>query len=93
MAVTEIIFSDGPRQSVTAAVNPDGTGMEFEDAVRLAVSQADDRGYKTVYAVDRTAGPREREILAHDGDHTTGMERLVDDNEEVSGDQPNTASA
>jgi hypothetical protein len=82
MAVTEIILTDGPKQSVTAAVNPDGTEMEFEEAVRLAVSQAKDREYNVVYAVDRTAGPREREVLAHGGDHTTGMESLVDEDED-----------
>jgi hypothetical protein len=92
MAVTEIIFSDGPRQSATAAVHPDGTAMAFEDAVRHAVDEADRRGYKTVYALDRTAGPREREVLAHKGDHTFGSEELVDGADEIATDQtPNAA--
>ena len=39
---------------------------------------AESEGLDVVYAVDRTAGARERTVLAHGGDHTVNMEELQD---------------
>jgi hypothetical protein len=56
----------------------DGFFMEYEEAVEAAKHLAERAGLAAVYAVDRTAGPRERDILAHGGDHSTGMDALSD---------------
>ena len=48
----------------------DGSFMEYEEAIEAAQREADAHGVPLVCAVDRTAGPRERDILAHDGDHS-----------------------
>ena len=52
--------------------------MPFEEAVDAGRRVAESEGLDVVYAVDRTAGPREREILAHGGDHTVDMDKLDD---------------
>lgn len=80
VAVTEIITANGqdpPELSV--AVRPDGTPMPFEEAIGVAESRAESDGCPTVYAVDRTAGQREREVSQHHGDHSVGMAKLADE--------------
>jgi hypothetical protein len=52
--------------------------MHFDEAVATAVAFAEERGLSVVYAVDRTAGPRESEVQSHGGDRTVGMEKLDD---------------
>ena len=79
-AITEIIMADGEgAPELTVAVRPDGTAMPFEEAIGVAQRQAQSEGCPTVYAVDRTAGPREREVLRHHGDHAANMGKLVDE--------------
>jgi hypothetical protein len=46
--------------------------------VMRAVALAEERALSFVYAVDRTGGPREAEVLSHGGDRTVGMEKLDD---------------
>ena len=59
-------------------VRPDGTFMQLEDATEAAKAVAESEGVGTVYVLDRTAGPREQEILAHHGDHSVNMDALQD---------------
>lgn len=76
---TEIILADGPGNvETTRPVQPDGTPMSFDEAIEAGRQVADSEGLDVVYAVDRTAGAREREVLAHGGDHTVGMAGLQD---------------
>jgi hypothetical protein len=80
VAVTEIIMADGKDPpELTLAVRPDGTPVPFEEAIGVAVSRADNAGCPMVYAMDRTAGEREREVLQHHGDHSVDMEKLADE--------------
>lgn len=62
----------------TRPVHPNGTPMSLEDAIKAAMRVADDAGVATVQVIDRTAGPRERDILQHGGDHSIQMDRLDD---------------
>jgi hypothetical protein len=79
IAITEIIVADAdPPPEVTVALRPDGNSMHFDEAVAAAVALAEERGLSVVYAVDRTGGPREAEVLSHGGDRTVGMEKLDD---------------
>ena len=71
----------GPPES-TRPANPNGTPMSLDEAVEAARLVADEAGIETVQVIDRTAGPRERDILQHGGDHTVHMERLDDDDME-----------
>lgn len=54
----------------------------FEDAVHTAARHATERGIATVYAIDRTAGRREQEVLSHHGDHSVRSDELADTDEE-----------
>ena len=77
--ITELIASDGQNAPVLSVpTDADGTPLDFEAAVRAAHAQAERDGLPAVFAVDRTAGPREREVLAHGGDHSIHAERLAD---------------
>ncbi len=58
---------------------PDGKQMSLDDAVAAASKVADSAGVEWVQVIDRTAGPRERDIQQHGGDHSIHMERLDDD--------------
>ena len=68
----------GVRAEATRPVSPDGALMQLEDAIDAACKVAETEGLGRVYVVDRTAGPREQEILAHKGDHSVNMEDLQD---------------
>ena len=57
---------------------PDGTAPDFEEALRAARTVAEREGVDVIYAIDRTAGPREQEILRHGGDHSVGSAKLDD---------------
>jgi hypothetical protein len=77
--VTELIASDGHNAPVlTVPTDAGGTPLDFEAAVRAAAAQAERDGLPDVFAVDRTAGPREQEVLTHGGDHSVHAERLAD---------------
>ena len=79
IAITEIIVADdNPPPEVRVALRPDGNSMHFDEAVATAVALAEERGVSVVYAVDRTRGPREAEVLSHGGDRTVDMDKLDD---------------
>ena len=62
----------------TRPARPDGTAMDLDEAVEAARRVADEAGIAAVQVIDRTAGPRERDILQHGGDHTINMDMLED---------------
>ncbi len=63
----------------TRPTRPDGSAMDLEEAAEAARRIADEEGIATVQVIDRTAGPRERDIQQHGGDHSVHMDRLDDD--------------
>jgi hypothetical protein len=79
--ITEIDFY-GRSPTMQVAVAEDGQPLEWEDAVQGARAEARVRGLATLYAVDRTAGRREQEVLAHHGDHGVFSGELSDTDEE-----------
>lgn len=79
--VTEIDFF-GRHRTMSVAVGPDGKPLPWEDVVQQARREAADRGFDVLYAVDRTAGRREQEVLAHKGDHSVFSGELSDSDEE-----------
>jgi hypothetical protein len=81
VVVTEIDFY-GRSPTMQIAVGEDGRPLSWEDAVQGARAEADTRGYKELYAVDRTAGRREQEVLAHHGDHSVFSGELSDTDDE-----------
>ena len=75
----EITLTTAPgKVETTRPAGPDGTPMSFDQAISAAKQVAESEGLHLVYAVDRTAGPREREILASGGDHSVNMDKLDD---------------
>jgi len=79
--VTELDFF-GRHRTMSIAVGPDGLPLAWEDVVQGARREANERGYAVLYAVDRTAGRREQQVLRHHGDHSFGPSVLVDTDEE-----------
>jgi hypothetical protein len=79
--VTEIDFM-GAHPSVSVAAGPDGSPLAWEDAVQGARHEAELRGFRRLYAVDRTAGRREQAIIRRDGDHSTHGDALSDTDDE-----------
>lgn len=81
--LTEIITSDGRNPPVLSVpVGADGAPLDFAAAVRAARKEAEAQGLVVFYAVDRTAGSREREVLEHGGDHAVHSERLANSDPE-----------
>ncbi|HLB98725.1 MAG TPA: hypothetical protein VJK90_13720 [Acetobacteraceae bacterium] len=79
--VTEIDFF-GRHGTMNIAVGPDGLPVAWEAAVQRAQREANARGYALLYAVDRTTGRREQQVLRHHGDHSFGPSVLADTDEE-----------
>jgi hypothetical protein len=79
--LTEIDFF-GAHPTIRIAVGPNGEPLAFEDAVHQAAREAKTRGFARVYAVDRTAGRREQEVILHHGDHAVRSAELSDTDEE-----------
>lgn len=79
LTITEVIASDGQNAPVLRVpTGADGAPLDFDATLEAARREAERQGLPVVYAVDRTAGPREREVLAHGGDHAVNLDRLVD---------------
>lgn len=77
--VVEVTLThSGAMPERTRPAHPNGTPMSMEEAIQAARRVADEAGIATVQVIDRTAGPRERDILQHGGDHSVHMERLDD---------------
>jgi|GEM_PF-1702224 len=74
-----VALDDHHTESNVRLTTRDGAPPAWEEATRQAVESAERAGMPTVFRIDRTAGPREREILARHGDHGTGGESLDDD--------------
>jgi hypothetical protein len=79
--ITEIDFF-GAHPTIRIAAGPNGEALAFEDAVHQAAREAKLRGFARVYAVDRTAGRREQEVIGHHGDHAVRSSELSDTDEE-----------
>jgi len=75
----ELILSSRPGGvERTRPVRADGRPMSLKEAIESAREVARSEGLDVIYLVDRAAGPRERDILHHHGDHSVHMERLDD---------------
>jgi len=55
-----------------------GRPPSWEEATQRAQAMAAEAKFPALHRIDRTAGPREQEIAAHGGDHSTNMENLQD---------------
>lgn len=80
-ATIEIVLAGKPAQ-VTHPRRPDGTPMTLDEAIAAARTVAKQEGIRTVFVIDRMAGPRERDIMGHGGDHSVHMDQLLDTDEE-----------
>jgi hypothetical protein len=71
----EILRASGPG---LPAEEPVPFDLAFEDAIGRAQDIARLHRIRMVYAVDRTAGPREQDVLQQHGDHSFAAEALED---------------
>lgn len=77
---------DDPRRVAIDLIVPREDGIDETYRMHAAVSQvlaearrvAAERKLETIYLIDRLAGPRERDILRHQGDHSVDMGQLDD---------------
>ena len=77
--MVEIILTSQPGSvEQTRPMRPDGRPMSLKEAVASAREVAETEGLDRIYVVDRTAGPREKDILQHHGDHSVHMDDLDD---------------
>lgn len=77
--VVEIILSGIPGGTETSRpIRGDGTPMSLREAIEAAREVARSEDMTLVHVIDRAAGPRERDILRHRGDHSIHMDRLED---------------
>ena len=73
-----IVLAAGGAGHTSRLLTTGGLPTPLEAAKTAAAEAAEDAGIAALYFVDRTAGPREREVTAHDGDRSVDMETLVD---------------
>jgi hypothetical protein len=78
LMIEMIVSHESGAEETSRPVLDDGTLMDMDQAVEAARARANAAGLDEVYVVDRTAGPREREILSAGGDHSVHMEVLDD---------------
>ncbi|NPD69512.1 hypothetical protein HN018_20650 [Lichenicola cladoniae] len=74
-----IVIHRNQSEETSRLLTEAGEPLPWDDATTLAAGQAKQAGLHHVYHVDRTAGPREREIAEHGGDHSVAMDTLDDD--------------
>lgn len=74
-----IVIHKNQSEETSRLLTHAGEPLPWDEAKTLAAAQAKQAGQHHVYHVDRTAGPREREIAEHGGDHSVGMNTLDDD--------------
>jgi hypothetical protein len=69
--LVDITVSQRGDDITTPALHTDGRPMELGEAVVLGMRRAAEAGITDVFAVDRTAGPREQEVIHRGGDHSS----------------------
>ena len=79
MMMELIVIHQNQSEKTSRLLDEAGAPLSWKEAETQAEAQARAAGLHHVYHVDRTAGPRESEIVAHDGDRTIGMAALDDD--------------
>nr|WP_321983883.1 hypothetical protein [uncultured Lichenicoccus sp.] len=85
----ELIAIDTDRSEGNARMtDAQGAPLSWGEATRQASTRAHEARIETIYRIDRTAGPVERAITAHGGDHTASPDMVDSDYEdgEIGGD-------
>jgi hypothetical protein len=77
--LVDITVSQPEGDATRPALRADGTPMGLDEAIVLGVRRAAGAGIADVYVVDRTAGPREQEVVQRGGDHSFSGDALADD--------------
>ncbi len=79
----EIVALDAHHTESNARLtDAEGAPLSWEAATERARKTAEEAHFPALHRIDRLAGPREREIEAHGGDHSTNMETLSDSDPE-----------
>ncbi len=73
-----VALDDHHTESNARMTDAEGLPPSWEEASGRAEAMADEAKLPMLYRIDRTAGPREQEIVAHDGDRSANMEALDD---------------
>ena len=75
----ELVLEHRPGVRETSVpTRSDGHPMPLREAIHAAQAVARQEGISMIHLIDRTAGPCERDILQHHGDHSVHMEELED---------------
>lgn len=78
-AIELIVTNPDGSEETETPLGADGQALSLDAAVAVAMKRAEGEGLKRIWLVDRTAGLRESEVLAHGGDHSFPGETLDDD--------------
>ena len=73
-----VALDDHRTESNARMTEAGGATPSWEQASERASRIADEAQLPTLYRIDRTAGPREQEVVAHDGDRSADMDGLQD---------------
>lgn len=74
-----IVRNPDKSEETSQPTREDGEPMSWDEAIDAAKQRATEEGLQRIFQVDRTAGAREHEVLAHDGDRSVNDEKLDDD--------------
>ena len=76
----EMIVTNPDRSEETSIpVDEAGQPLDWDAALAVARERAVAEGLKRIWTVDRTAGAREQQVIAHGGDRMADGETLADD--------------
>ncbi len=73
-----VALDDHHTESNARMTDAGGVPPSWDEASARAAGMADEAQLPILYRIDRTAGPREQEVVAHDGDRSADMDKLDD---------------
>jgi hypothetical protein len=75
-----IVRNPDKSEETSRLIGDDGHAMSWTQAEKVAKARAVEEGLKRIWRIDRLAGRREQEIIAHNGAHDFSGDILDDDN-------------
>ena len=82
MMMELIVIHANQSEETSRLLDAQGMPLGLDQARERAARQSAESGISALYEIDRTAGPRERVITAHDGDRGAELDGLSDTDDE-----------
>jgi hypothetical protein len=81
MMMELIVIHANQSEETSRLLDAQGMPLGLDQARERAARQSAESGIAALYYIDRTAGPRERVVTAHDGDRSYDLDGLSDTDE------------